>query len=371
MNLILRLRYLGFVLGLLVAPLAAPAEAGKAERLQIGKYQSRAIWQNGHLTQGRRSPAVILIPGSGAQGPEEMMPPSLTLDRKEHSLFAEFAEPLNRAGLHTLALGKPGVEFFSTWEGSKWFYNRELYLSMRWRGYMENVVEAIRYLRARPDVDPERIYLLGHSEGTQMAVDVAAEEKELRGIILLGYAGVDIAETLDWQLFRRPIERLIKTDVDSQRRGYLLKADAEKWPELEFPWKPWQESATFAEVEAVLRADKKLQEVLTGLKGQAIYQDGVYHHGPIFEKTANLPQAIFAFTGELDVQTPSEDAVKLQMACAKVRKNNCKVEIVQGLGHGFSQPRPPRRQQFLDLTLGPVAPEFQARLHDLGKSLVK
>ena len=63
-------------------------------------------------------PAILMLPGSGPQGPEEMMPASATSDGKEHSIFQQLAAPFVESGFHVLQLGKPGIEFFSTFGGS-------------------------------------------------------------------------------------------------------------------------------------------------------------------------------------------------------------------------------------------------------------
>ncbi|MBI4041041.1 MAG: hypothetical protein HY390_04135 [Deltaproteobacteria bacterium] len=179
------------------------------EQFKIGKFQSRAIFRLAeNLKEGAVAPLIILIPGSGAQGPEEMMPSELTLDGKEHSLFLEFSTPFNKGGVHTLTLGKPGVEFFSGWKPEKWFYDQTLYRQLHWQDLIDNVDEAVKFVMDLPKVDKNRIYLLGHSEGTQIAVDYAAHHSGILGLILLGYSGEDMASILDWQLFRRERDRI-------------------------------------------------------------------------------------------------------------------------------------------------------------------
>ncbi|MBI4042747.1 MAG: hypothetical protein HY391_04640 [Deltaproteobacteria bacterium] len=98
-----------------------------SEKVMVGPFQSRAIWTRVLISQNRPAPVVILIPGSGAHGPEEMMPARITEDGAEHPLFSEIAATFHAAGVHTLAVGKPGVEFFSKWDPTIWFYDRPLY----------------------------------------------------------------------------------------------------------------------------------------------------------------------------------------------------------------------------------------------------
>ncbi|MBI4041040.1 MAG: hypothetical protein HY390_04130 [Deltaproteobacteria bacterium] len=69
------------------------------------------------------------------------------------------------------------------------------------------------------------------------------------------------------------------------------------------------------------------------------------------------------------MQTPARGAQNLQKACDAIGKTNCQITIVPGLGHGFSEPKSPRKHPLLDLTLGPVDSRFQETLFNLAKSL--
>jgi len=55
---------------------------------------------------------------------------------------------------------------------------------------------ALAFLRARPEIDPSRIVLVGLSEGGAIAPIIAAEDPRLRGIVLLaapGDSGLEVA----------------------------------------------------------------------------------------------------------------------------------------------------------------------------------
>ena len=53
-------------------------------------------------------------------------------------------------------------------------------------GEVDDVIAAARHLAARPDVDPQRVYVGGHSTGGTMALLVAESTDELVGVIALG-----------------------------------------------------------------------------------------------------------------------------------------------------------------------------------------
>jgi len=341
------------------------------EQFKIGKFQSRAIFRTAkNMNESDTAPLIILIPGSGANGPEEMMPPALTADGKEHSLFSEFSAPLNEGGIHTLAVGKPGVDFFPGWDHrEQWFYDQTLYKNLHWQDLIDNVSEAVKFSMNLPQVDKNHIYLLGHSEGTQVVVDYASKNSDVVGLILLGYSGEDMASILDWQLFKRAIEFFVEPDVDTNKDGIITREEASKWPELSIPWQDGQSQISIEEIEVMMRNYPPLQEIYHQAETAPLYDNGIFKRGSLYDLTASLKQSLYIFTGELDVQTPAREAQKLKNTCDPVGRTNCQVTIVPGLGHGFSEPKSPRKHPLLDITLGPVDVCFQEILLNLAESL--
>jgi pimeloyl-ACP methyl ester carboxylesterase len=76
---------------------------------------------------------------------------------------------------------------------------------------------ALALLRARPEVDPAHLFVAGHSEGGVQALRVAAEEKDLAGVILLSTPGRRLADVmvgqLESQLTEAASRRLMKSEV--------------------------------------------------------------------------------------------------------------------------------------------------------------
>lgn len=334
-----------------------PSASFAEKRLTFGRYNSRAIF-NPSDDANCPSPLVILVPGSGAHGPEEMMPKSVTADEKDHSIFNAFSDGLRRGHVGTLSIGKPGVDFFSSWDKSKWFYNGPLYQNMGWQDLINNLNDAVAFGKTLPCVDPNRIVVLGHSEGTQVAIDFAKQfPLAVKGLILVGFSGESLATTTDWQLFRRPIDTWLRPDVDQNHDGFISQEEAKTWPEFQWDWKQNQTRVSFSEIEQSLRSRPSLQQEQEQLSHLKVWS-GVYNRIPLYSKAASLKEDISCFTGTLDVQTRPEEAIKLREACAAKGKQNCKVYLVPGMGHAMSSPKGPRKQKFLDSTLGPVDENF-------------
>lgn len=65
--------------------------------------------------------------------------------------------------------------------------------------YVPHAVAAVHALRAHPGVDPERVFVLGHSLGGRMAPRVAAAEPSVAGLILMAGS----AQPLHWTAVRQ------------------------------------------------------------------------------------------------------------------------------------------------------------------------
>ena len=56
--------------------------------------------------------------------------------------------------------------------------------------FAADVIAGVKYLRARADIDPKRIGLIGHSEGGLIAPMVATRSRDVAFIVLLAGPGV-------------------------------------------------------------------------------------------------------------------------------------------------------------------------------------
>lgn len=339
-------------------------ESAGTQKIEIGEFKTRGLW----TPATKRGPAILMIPGSGPQGPEEMMPSSISNDGKDHPLFNELAKPFIDNNVNVLQLGKPGVEFFSTWPTA--FYDQNIYANLSWNDLLNNVRAGAAFLRSQPNVDPTQIYLLGHSEGTQVVTDVARADQDFKGIILLGYSARSLIETLRWQLSDRSIDFFVKPDVDANKDDIVTIEEANRWPgEFRWQWQPGQKQITIAEIRKTLASDPQITKVVADVRNSKFCKDGHCERPLIYEDTLKFSGDIFVFTGELDLQTRADEARTLADYCNKTGRSNCHVEIVSGVQHGFNLPKPPRRHPLLDIAVAPVEESFLKRLHSLAKEL--
>lgn len=126
-------------------------------------------------------PAVVLITGSGPQDRDEAL--------MGHRPFLVLSDHLTRAGIAVLRYDDRGVGESTGDFGSATSFD-----------FASDVSAAVAFLKGRPDVDPARIGLAGHSEGGLVAPIVAADSDELAFIVLMAGPGVTGEEILYAQM---------------------------------------------------------------------------------------------------------------------------------------------------------------------------
>jgi pimeloyl-ACP methyl ester carboxylesterase len=116
-----------------------------------------------------RAPAVVTITGSG---PEDRDEESTAL--KGYRPFRELADTLGRRGIAVLRLDDRGVNGSDL--GPRTATSQD---------FADDIRAGVAYLRTRPEIDPARIAIVGHSEGGMIAPMIAATDPKLRAIVLM------------------------------------------------------------------------------------------------------------------------------------------------------------------------------------------
>ncbi|MBL8996607.1 MAG: alpha/beta fold hydrolase [Gemmatimonadetes bacterium] len=130
-----------------------------------------------------RLPAVVTITGSGAQDRDEYIPVA-----GGYRPFRQVADTLGRRGIAVLRLDDRGVG------GSGGDVNGTS------ADFADDIRAAVAFLRARADIDPARIALVGHSEGAMIAPMVAVTDSRLAGIVLMAGPAYNGRQIIDYQI---------------------------------------------------------------------------------------------------------------------------------------------------------------------------
>jgi len=115
---------------------------------------------------GGKFPAVVLISGSGAQNRDEEI--------FEHHLFAVIADHLTRNGIAVLRYDDRGVG-----------ESKGVYHTASIQDFSTDALSAVAYLKTRSEVNPQKIGLIGHSEGGTIAFMLAGGGNDIAFIVSL------------------------------------------------------------------------------------------------------------------------------------------------------------------------------------------
>ena len=107
----------------------------------------------------KRHPAVVLISGSGTQDRDETI--------MNHRPFAVIADHLTRAGIAVLRYDDRGAGGSSPAKSTDTSFD-----------FAKDAEAAVDYLKSRPDIDPDHIGIIGHSEGGLIAMLMAASRPD-------------------------------------------------------------------------------------------------------------------------------------------------------------------------------------------------
>ncbi|MGC2632951.1 MAG: alpha/beta fold hydrolase [Candidatus Cybelea sp.] len=192
-----------------IVPLAKPVAASPLP-LPTARYASRdvaiktddGVTLAGTLTVPNPAatplPGFVLVHGSGCNDRDETIGPN--------KIFAQLANRLSNDGYEVLRYDKRSCGK----SGGKFPVRDRLIADAR---------DAIAYLRSQPGVDPKRIYVLGHSEGGELAPSIAIADGRLRGIVLLAPPALPLEQILKQQLLRNetgPNRAAAETQVQAQ-----------------------------------------------------------------------------------------------------------------------------------------------------------
>lgn len=114
-------------------------------------------------------PAVVLVHGSGAHDRDETIGPLKP--------FRDLAGGLASRGIAVLRYDKRTLVYASKMAGMQSLTVKE--------EAMDDALAAAEYLRTLPNIDPNRVFIAGHSLGAMLAPRIGAADARLKGLVML------------------------------------------------------------------------------------------------------------------------------------------------------------------------------------------
>ncbi len=256
-------------------------------------------------------PGVLFIHGSGpvdrdgnAQG--------LKMDA-----YRQLAHALAKSGIGSLRYDKRGA---GESEG--------VYEEASRDDLVDDVRAALAALRAAQGIDPQRCFLIGHSEGSYLAPIIAVEDPDLAGLVLLGAAGQSLDQITRWQ-----VETLARmqgmseeeiTAVLAQQDQYIafVKESSGEWSD--YSVEQLQEAMPWLTPEAAAQL-KATPFSLSWLRQH-------YSDDPL-DTIRRVSCPVLIINGEKDLQVPAAEAELLQKTLEEAGNNDVTALILPDLNH--------------------------------------
>ncbi|WP_250036367.1 alpha/beta hydrolase [Paractinoplanes maris] len=299
-----------------------------------------------------RLPLVIFLHGSGHNDMNQ------TLPEGQGSTFVPLAQAVSRENFATLRFNKRGVTGIGPVETTD---PAQLNPKNPYRQIQLDAASVVRFAAKSSRVDPSKIFLLGHSEGTNVAANLAAEPQKFgiptpAGVVEMGVVGLPIKQLLTLQIFGRLLLQM-HDEFDVNADGRLTAAEAtdglvgqprevaDQFRSVLLDGKKVKPStdtdrdgqiAIDTEAGAVLREVTHIDDYpnLPDLDQPVIdYANDIARFPTVSQALPKFAGPTLLLNGENDLQTPARAALVADAAVAKAGNKDHKIVIYPGMAH--------------------------------------
>lgn len=310
-------------------------------------------------------PAILILPGSGAQDADGTIDvPALDITDGRQKIYRAIARYLARRGNVVFRYNKRGISFDHE-------NDQPAIANLATFGdFVKDAESALGLVENRPEVDPNRLAIYGHSQGSQIALQLAATRRDLSLLVLTGTAASSLEDLLEFQLFDLYVE-FFRLAADEDGNGFLTLEELDRLDGNLGTGSLWILNQTGLLFGAVPDANGNVSvsefnpatdengdgrlhiadEIVPALRKQADDEIALWKSGSLgrvaqtwFDEPPNrkIVQKANAFllfvVGALDVQTPVSETDVLVARLERRAKKNWERLVLADLGHTLSKP---------------------------------
>jgi len=290
---------------------------------------------------GGKYPAVVLATGSGQQ------------DRNEtiggHKPFLVIADYLTRNGIAVLRVDDRGTG------GSSGNFN-----TSTTKDFSDDALAAVVYLKSRPEIDPEKIGIIGHSEGGVVSALSASNSSDVAFIVSMAGVFVNFEDVVIEQLLNQQKQQGRNDDdleLEKNWRTKIYSLARENTDSSTAAKKLWSlyDGLTEDEVKRLNwprgRHEAQIKQVLNPWWRYALALDNK-------AVLLKVPCPILAVYGELDQQVnPGKNIDVIEEALKTGSNKDISVKEFPGLNHLFQTAGTGSEYEYIRIeeTISPVA----------------
>jgi alpha-beta hydrolase superfamily lysophospholipase len=255
------------------------------------------------LDADKRAPALLLVAGTGPATRD-----GAKLGGVSHSLYRELAE-------HFAGQGWVVLRYDKRCAGSGACKPKTTFDLL-----VDDARDALAYLRKRPEVEPSKVFLLGHGEGGFVSSVVASNDETLAGLIMAAAPG----RTLN-KLLREQLQVRMK---EAGRPEAEIAAQIAK-----FDWLVRNSAAgVTTDLSAGLDPRNPFDAVLLNVFEQPELFIPLFINDPL-QVVGALKTPVLIIQGEKDVETSTKDAEYLNEALSRAQHADHTLRLLPGLDH--------------------------------------
>lgn len=263
-------------------------------------------------------PAALFIHGSGPVNRDgnavDLATGNIVM---EIDVYRQLAAALSDVGIASFRFDKRGV---GDSEGDATLASRS--------DLLDDARAAIQALREQPEIDPNRIILIGHSEGSYLAPVLAVEDPDMAGVVLLAGGARALDAITRWQveslLGQQGIEGAALEAALAQQDQYtaFVEASQGEWSDY-----------TVAELQAEI--SWLSEDAAAQLKASPLALSWLREHylAEPAEVITQLQDPVLIVSGEKDFQVPSSEAGLLSELLATAGNDDVIVYVFPDLNH--------------------------------------
>ena len=310
-------------------------------------------------------PGVLLIHGSGANDKNGTLGFVHKNGPKPPTPYLQIAQYLSERGFAVLRYDKRGV-------GANFTINQNVWGNATVNDLIQDSKKALNALIHQPEVDPESISIIGHSEGTIIAPRVAMDNStKVKNIVLMGTVAQNARDLFRYQGVSIPLQYATQV-LDKNHTGLISIQQIAKDPVLGHLLVPSSVMLTFLRTNntkvitnalankfgtntneaGYISIEKQLKPLLmrsyenatafnlskcNNLEGCPVWYRSIFSLIPTLSIIGNVPKStgILILNGENDSETPVQQAFLLQQRLTEIDHPDHTLITYPNLGHVF------------------------------------
>jgi len=336
-------------------------------------------------------PTVIILAGSGRINRYENIPKTLTANNQPTLFFQAIEKSLVNRGIAVFAYDKRGVVPLDNS-----FLNNKItndYKTADANHLANDALQAFDYVTHLKQVngaklvDSTKISVLGHSEGTILALHLAEQRPSIKSLLLLGMITRSMKDTIQFQFVTKKLRdfNLYNTNQD----GVLTKKEYNNFATQAILYDkkyPQQASSNFLKINPTWdiyykiysqlntpnkisiqefnfvneQAFKSLIELIHDSSQPWMLNEPrdwfaqYFQEAPFLKRELIFCKKMHVFQGQVDPQSLFEDALEIRSACQGHKTPLASFNSYPGLTHGFSHYTGYKKWRY---TMGPIDPQ--------------